>query len=333
MGAVAFAVVAIVVALAVRGGDGDGASVSSTADGSFDPGDDVYDAFEDDEVSLVCIEELRLLCEDAFPSLGFDVRIESVWTTVDRLEAGGALDADAWLTVRPFDDLARAAGADLLPSSAVLARSPIAIIGSKEAVTAFDATCGDATVLLTCAATDGRADVVLRDPATSAIGALALASVADELGATTERLPGTVETIEALLADGRIAQVPYEDAERAGGTLVALTIEAELLAAIEDLTYEEQDVYDDAAIRYPLDVRAVEVVAVTGATAMRAQDVQAVLASEDVGYSYRRTGYTVDGDASYLLDYAVPFADRPTVRTDLPPPSVELLQALRGGRR
>src|SRR3712207_5937127 len=97
--AVLGAVLMVVVAVLVRGvlDDDEGAGSGATGGGG-----------EDGEVTLLCLDELGDVCralEDDGAIDDFDA--EPAGTTIDRLAAQGAeLEADAWLTLLPFPEIA-----------------------------------------------------------------------------------------------------------------------------------------------------------------------------------------------------------------------------------
>lgn len=332
VGAILFAVAAITLAVAIRHGrEADADRPPRSADRS------AYGTFDRGSVHAICIEELRSVCEDDLELFGFDVRVEPAWATVDRAAKTGQLGADVWLTVRPFDAMASQPGQpgqrSLDTATPVLGRTPIALVGPPAATAAFDRACPDPATVLRCAATTYLPHVALRDPSRSAYGALALASVAYELGvpagATSIDDPTVLGQLRGLLHGGRRTQTPFDDVLRLRGDALALTTESDLLADITEQKSDAQGRYDSAAIRYPLDVRTAEVVAVPSATFARAADLRAVLTSQDFGWELEHAGYIVEGRTAYVLDLAPPLKNRPPMRTDLPPPDAGLLRALR----
>ncbi|MBW3556951.1 MAG: substrate-binding domain-containing protein [Actinobacteria bacterium] len=286
--------------------------------------DETYDRFERDEVDLLCAEELRVVCETRLALLGFKVRIEAVGLTLDRLSRGEGFETDAWLTFRPFDQMAASAATDpamMGPPLAVVARSPVVLSGPRSAVEALDALCPDPAGRFACAATARPKAVTLHDPRTSAAGLLALASLVYAAGwvGQSEGLEdqATREGLRSFVQEVRRSQAPYEDAMRIEGDTVALTLEAEVLAAVRALDYDEQETFDAAAVRYPIDVRAAEVVVVPALFSSRTADLARVLASDDVARAFSRAGYQVEGKPHWLVEYVPAFRGRPTVRTDL----------------
>lgn len=87
----------------------------------------------DRPTQVLCATDMADACA-ALASPDLEVRIEPPATTVARLAAGDTLQADAWLTPRPWLDLARAraaatpTGDSLGEASAVIARSPVVLI-------------------------------------------------------------------------------------------------------------------------------------------------------------------------------------------------------------
>ena len=286
---------------------------------------DVYDLFDDSGVEMLCIEELATVCEDSFSMLGFEVRAEPVWTTVDRLADRGDLDADLWVTVRPFDVLAGAPSGGRMtlgPPSRVLASSPIVLTAPTPAMSELDGACPDAAVLFACATDQARAaNVVLRDPARSAHGALAAAAVAHDLGVPRSEAgvadPAAADHLRHLLRTARRSQSPLQDAVRIGRGRVALTIEADVITRLHDLEYEQMTTYDEVGVRYPLDVGSVEVVLLAVPDFARQDDLATLLASDDAGHGFRRAGFMTPGRPSSIVEYAKVFEGRPAIRTDL----------------
>jgi hypothetical protein len=330
VGAVLFAVAAISFAVAIRHGreaDADRTHRRSAAESA-------YGTFDRGSVEAICIDELRSVCEDDLSLFGFDVRVEPAWATVDRVVKTGRLGADVWLTVRPFDAMASQPGRPAIgQATPVLGRTPIAVVGPPAATAGFDRACPDAATVLRCAATTYLPHIALRDPSRSAYGALALASVAYELGvperATSIDDPAVLGQLRGLVHGGRTTQTPFDDVLRLRSDSLALTTESDLLADIIERKPDDQERYDSAAIRYPLDVRTAEVVAVPSATFSRAAELRAVLTSQDFGWQLEHAGYIVEGRTAYVLDLAPPLKSRPPMRTDLPPPDAGLLRALR----
>jgi hypothetical protein len=329
--ALVFAVVVLGVAFQLRSGREEATDPPPRRGTSTDP----YEVFDTREVALLCVEELRPVCDDRLDSLGIEVRYEPAWTTVDRLRDGGSLEADAWLTVAPFAS-AEAAGPALGASSRPLARTTIALVGPTAVVEELEAACPDGATRFACAALGG--PVALRDPAVSGLGALALEAVGRELlAAGTEPPvldPAARERLQALIGTARRSPSPFDDIARLGGRTVALTVEADVATAITsryDEGYEAAEAFGARfAVRYPLDVRAVEVVVAGAPGFRRIDDLDAVLRSETVAYSFQDAGFEVDGLGGGIVESDdPPFVGRPPVRTDLPwTPS--LLRELRG---
>lgn len=323
-----FAVFVLLVGLGIRvGNDDDEDEHAETGEDEVaGNGSDPYAVFDDkDDVSLLCIEELRVLCESDLAAFDVDVTVEPGWTTTARLADGGELGADAWLTVRPFDQAVAGAG---VPQ--VLARSPIALVGPPATVSALDAACPDVAAKIGCAVATRGEQLALQDPSESAFGALAAAVAAFELGVATDAVT-LDERVATQLADAldlaRITQSPFDDVARVDGDLMALTAEADLVVAVNRLEYEDQERYDDSAVRYPLDVRALEIVAVPAPGFARFDDLHRVLSSTDAAYSFDRMGFFTDGGyVAYAIEYSPVFDLRPQVRTDLPPPTLGLLR-------
>lgn len=328
--AVLFAVMALAIGLSVRADRADRRKPTE--------GPEVrraHDIFERREVALLCAEELRDVCEGTFSYLGFDVQIEPAGTTADRLADGGGLHADAWLTFRPFEQLASSATADpglMGAALPVLARSPVVLVGPRAAVEALDSACPDEARRFACAVTLRPETVALRDPRISAIGVLSVASVAYAAGLPddAERIvdAAELERLRTLATGSRRSQAPYEDAMRMNREIVALTLEAEVIAAVRRLDFERQDAFDGAAVRYPMEVRAAEVVMVPAMSFSRTDDLADLLRSDDVAHDFTRAGYQVEGKQLTVVDFVPAFRDRPTVRTDIGYPA-ELVRDLR----
>lgn len=326
MAALAFAGLVLAIAFSIRASrddDGSGASVAGGGDVlGGPPAENPYEVFEEGSVSLLCAEELGELCGE-LSSLNLGVRAEPAWVTVSRLRDGGGLGADAWLTARPFDDLvAGSAPAALGARTGVLARSPIVLTGPASAMAQLRVDCPDAISRFACATAPERvASLALRDPGTSAVGALALTALVLELGvdeaATAIDDPAIAAQLATTLAGARRTQSPFQDAERIGGRMVALTVEAELLARLDAADYDDRErVASGFGVDYPIDVRALEVVAAAHPDFRRFGDLDRVLRSRGVGYALERSGYLPAERDSYVLDLEV-FANRPAVRTDL----------------
>ena len=333
--AAVFAVVVLFVAFQLRSdqetGGGFGGRGSGRADGTA--GDNGYEVFEDDEVALLCIEDLREICESDLDLLGFAVEIEPAWTTVRRLRDGGELEADVWLTVHPFPELARpAAGAGggtvpaepaaLASPTNVLARSPIVVAGSTEAIAGVATRCPETPTLFTCIAADvATTRVVIRDPATTAIGSLSAAAILQETGMDAAALtadPAAPGPLGVFARSARRSQAPLQDALRIGGSTIAIALEAEALAVAEEMGLSDPETeLAPFGIRYPLDVRPVEMVAVPAPDFRRPRDLQTALLSSAAGYTFQRHGWAPEGREPYLLETPL-FAGRPVVRTDLP---------------
>ncbi|MBW3643797.1 MAG: hypothetical protein KY447_12880 [Actinobacteria bacterium] len=323
--AVLFGMLVIAIALGIRGDrrepEGqEGRSPNAARKGPFRFSDEA-----ENRARLLCIEELRAVCDDTFVLMGFAVDVEPAWTTADRVAGGGSLGADVWLTVRPFDQLAQPSAPPPAFGSPtpVLARSPLALAGPTAAVASLDVACPEPSTRLGCATSAGRArQVALRDARSSAFATLALATVAHDLGtpgdaeAVTD--PAVVEHLRTLARTSRRSQAPFEDVMRIGGQTVALTVEAEVLDVINDLSYDSQERYEQAALRYPIDVRSVEVVAVSPASLPGAATAHAALQSSEAAAGFRRGGFATDGRAPFAVQLAPPFKGRPVVRTDLP---------------
>jgi hypothetical protein len=286
---------------------------------------DPYEVFETREVALLCIEELRPVCDDRLDSLGIEVRYEPSWVTVDRLRDGGALEADAWLTVAPFASAEAAGpGPGLGPASRPLARTTVALVGPTAVIEELDASCPDGATRFACAVLAG--PVALRDPSVSGLGTLALEAVGRELLAAGTEPPvldaGARERLQALVGGARRSPSPFDDIARLGGRTVALTVEADVATAITsryDESYEVAEAFGARfALRYPLDVRAVEVVVAGAPGFRRVDDLDGVLRSETVAYSFQDAGFEVDGFGGGIVDSDdPPFVGRPPVRTDL----------------
>lgn len=338
LAAVIFAVVVISLGLSMRAGrdDADG-RLAGGGGGGVDrarEGDSPYDVFENEPVDLLCAEDLRQLCTDNLDLMHFEPRIEPVWTTIDRLERGEGLDADVWLTLRPFDAVAAKVTPGPAPLGAptpVLARSAVVLAGPPLAVEAIEAACPDPAALLACAATTRAQNLALRDPRTSAAGAIAFASVAHELGVPADAVsvddPAVREQLAAVRRAARKTSTPYTDALRVNRDLVALTLEADARLALEAVGYEDRKSFGGVTLRWPIDVRAAEVVAVPAAGFRRTGDLEFVLRSDAIVFSFGDAGYEIEEETFRVADVPV-FAARPPTRTDLPY-DPELLRMLR----
>lgn len=330
MAALAFAGLVLAVAFSIRASRderADGAGSGGAGAGAVlggPPAENPYEVFEEGSVSLLCAEELGELCAD-LSSMNLGVRAEPAWVTVGRLRDGGSLGTDAWLTVRPFDEpvtRSTPAAAVLGARTGVLARSPVVLSGPAGAMAQLRAECPDAVTRFACATAPGRAaSVAVHDPVHSALGALALTALAHELGvdgdATAIDDPAVTAHLATVLAEARRTQAPLQDAERIGGRVVALTVEAALLARLDAVDYDDRErVAGGFAVDYPIDVRAVEVVAVADPGFRRFGDLDRVLRSRGAAFSFERSGYLPAERDPYVLDLGV-FAGRPAVRTDL----------------
>lgn len=150
----------------------------------------LYSVFDGDEASILCAPELAALCERLTGLVG-PVRIEPTWTTVDRLAGGGVLGADAWLAFRPLDEMAAPpTSPSTLAPAAPVGRSPIVLAGSPAVIGVIQAACIDPRVLLSCAGNVAGFQLMLRDPATSVPGAIALNVLAEELGVAAPGVGG-----------------------------------------------------------------------------------------------------------------------------------------------
>ena len=322
--AVVFAVAAIAVGIVIRNTEERGPRRS--VPDKVDP----YEIFDDDQVSILCAPELAVLCE-RLSQMVTKTRVEPTWTTVDRLADGGALGADAWLTFRPLDEMAAARpGATSLGPASPVGRSPIVMAGPPAAVATVRAACPDARVLLSCAGGVAAIQLMLRDPATSAVGALALAVLAEELKVAGPEQPADAGTasLVAVLDRSRSTPIPYQDVARLQGNALALTLEADVGAWVNDLPYEQQRDFDQAAILYPFEARGVEVVVVPARSFTRANDLVRVLGSSSLLLALEGNGFEVPTRPPYLFPKRV-YAGRPTIRYDLPPPPPARLRQLR----
>lgn len=335
MAALAFAGLVLAVAFSIRASRDEGGSAGSGPGDVLGgaPAENPYEVFEEGSVSLLCAEELGELCAD-LSSMNLGVRAEPAWVTAARLRDGGGLGADAWLTVRPFDDLVTGSAPTALGArTGVLARSPIVLTGPAPALAQLRADCPDAVSRFACATAPERvSSVALHDPRTSALGALALTALVHELGvdeaATGIDDPAVAAQLATTVAGARRTQSPFQDAERIGGRMVALTVEAELLARLDTVEFDDRDgVAAGLGVDYPIDVRAVEVLAAAHPDFRRFGDLDRVLRSRGAGYAFERSGYLPAERDSYVLDLEV-FAGRPAVRTDLRW-SPELVQTVR----
>lgn len=333
MAALAFAGLVLAFAFAVRAERDGRAPDSPASDLPADvvggpPAENPYEVFDDDEVSLLCVEELEAFCRDV-ASMGIDVRTEAAWATVGRVRDGGDLGSDAWLTIRPFDELAletpegTPSVAPLDRRTGVLARSPVVLTGPLAAMAELRSACPDAVGRFACATAAERARLVAVHPPSSALGTLALTALAHELGADPSPAAAGISdpaiAIQVAAAGGAVrrTQSPLLDAERIAGRMVALTAEADLLARLATAEYDDRERAGAAfAVDYPIDVRALEIIAIARPDFRRLGDLDRVLRSRGVGFAFERAGYLPADEDSYLLDLTL-FADRPPVRTDL----------------
>lgn len=344
--AVVFGVAVVAGGLAVRSGGGTGPAAPSAGPTvtTLAEGTNEYDVFERDEVSLLCAEDLVGLCE-RLDLLGFRTTTEPVWDTVGRLQAGQELGADAWLTFRPFDELVTQEHLD----SGTLARSPVVLAGGRADMARLATACPDDAFGIACLTggppqppdltvpapgpAPGPAPELpqpsLRDPA-SGLGSLTLAVAAIELGAAPSGdppEPAVSARLGALVKGARVNQVPYEDVRR-GRQGVALALEADILADAQGLGPDEAAVAD-VAIAYPRDVRSAEIVAVVDLGFDRPGPVIAVLRSSAASYGFADVGFQAVGRERSLRDGLPGAGARPAIRTDLAPPSLALLRAVR----
>ena len=291
-----------------------------------------YEVFDKtDNVSVVCAVELAAVCE-RLASYVRTTTVEPTWATVDRLAGGGVLGADAWLTFRPLEEMAAppAPAQSTLAPATLVGRSPVVLAGPPAAVAAVKAACPDPRVLLSCAGSVAGVQLMLRDPASSAVGGIALSVPAEELGvaAPAPALDKGAASLAGLLARSRLTPVPYEDVSRLQGGAVALTLEADVNLFLRRLPFEEQQNYDRVALLYPFEARAAEVVAVPARAFPRAADLVSLITSTTVGSVLERSGYEAPGTTPSLFPRKL-YAERPTIRGDLPPPSPARLRQLR----
>jgi hypothetical protein len=96
---------------------------------------------------VLCATELADVCADVADAT-VEVRLEDPGTTLDRLRAGGKLDADAWLAPRPWTELAQlgaqAAGRPdpFANVSDTLARTPLVVIIRSDRRATLERACG-----------------------------------------------------------------------------------------------------------------------------------------------------------------------------------------------
>lgn len=323
--AVVFAVAMIAGGIAIRNSRSGDAPRRELAEDA-----NLYSVFDDDDGSILCAPELAALCETLAGIVG-PIRTEPTWTTADRLAGGGALGADAWLAFRPLDEMAvPPTSPSTLAPAAPVARSPIVLAGSPAVIGAIEAACRDPRVLLSCAGNLAGVKLMLRDPATSVVGAIALDVLAGELGVAA---PGVVAdegaaTLRSLLGRSRLTPVPYEDVSRLPEGSVALTLEADVNLFLMKLPFEQRRSYSGVAVLYPFEARAAEVVVMPARSFRRADDLVAVINSTRYGVAADRAGFDVPGHSRDLVPTRV-FAKRPTIRSDLPPPAPARLRQLR----
>lgn len=323
IGAVIFAVLVLLFAIGIR----ENRSVDRD-EFSGDP-DSAYDTFEDDSVDVLCVEELREVCQSDLSIFGFRVTVEPVWSTAARLADGGQLGAEAWLTFRPFDSLLRDPAT---PPPQVAASSPLVLTGPRLAIEALDAACPEDATRFACAA-QRPASLILNDPENSALGVLALAVLAHSSGVAPDASaviePSLQTSLGATMRSARRSLSPALDAKRLGGERVALTLEADVVRTVDDeVNFDDRETFDEIGVRYPIDVRSAEIVLVGVPEFPRAADLAAVSTSREFGYSFSRLGFETAG-RSFFLDDMTMFKDRPPVRTDLSF-DLALLRELRG---
>jgi hypothetical protein len=150
---------------------------------------------------VVCAPDMAAACA-ALAGPDLEVQVEPATTTIARLLAGDALQADAWLTPRPWFELARARTAPVVPvdpfgtPSEVIARSPLVLIVRSDRRSAIESTCNGVLDWFCLARTMGEpwagtgADptwgtvaMAVDDPTQRTTGLLALA----QMGATFTR--------------------------------------------------------------------------------------------------------------------------------------------------
>lgn len=153
---------------------------------------------------LICVTELKVVCEE-LDGDGVEVAVEEAGVTAERLSAAQAVDADAWLTIAPWNQIVAEArsrnGLAALPpgDGAVLARSPLVTSVWRERGAVLDRHCKQPATW-TCVATFagqpwgelggqpgwGQLKPGYADPTRSATGLLVLGSIAsDFLGSTS----------------------------------------------------------------------------------------------------------------------------------------------------
>lgn len=326
--ALAFGIVVIAGALAIRRDREPDSTRAPTGEV------DVYSVFDDVPVTLLCAEELAGLC-DSLSLVVSDVIVESAWVTADRLAAGGKLGADAWMTFRPWPELARSVDPPLpsvLGAVSIVARSPLVLAGPTPVMAAVQERCPDPRTLLSCAAA-GEAQLMMRDPKKSAVGALGLAAMGNEVrSALSAAVPSDDDVraaLGAVVAKARTTAVPYEDVTRLGTGALALTVEADVALAVAAVDVEILRGYDEIQALYPFDTHSAEVVIAPAVTFTQAGDLVAALRSRSGVYLIERTGYTVDAHTPGFLYAEKVFAARPTIRTDLEPPLLAFLTSMR----
>lgn len=324
--AVVFAVAMLAGGIVIRNSRGGDAPRRAPAEEA-----NLYSVFDGDEASIVCAPELAALCGRLTGLVG-PIRIEPTWTTADRLAGGGVLGADAWLAFRPLDQMAAppTTSPSTLGPAAPVGRSPIVLAGSPAVIGVIQAACLDPRVLLSCAGNVAGVRLMLRDPATSVSGAIALSVLAEELGVTAAApvADEDLASLRSLLSRSRLTPVPYEDVSRLPEGSVALTLEADVNFFLSKLGYEQQRSYSGVSVLYPFEARAAEVVVMPARSFPRAEDLVAVINSTRYGVAADAAGFDVPGHPRDLVPAQV-FAKRPTIRYDLPPPSPVRLRQLR----
>jgi hypothetical protein len=145
---------------------------------------------------VLCATDMAAACA-ALAGPDLEVRVEPATTTIARLLAGDALQADAWLTPRPWFELAQVRTSPVLPidqfgtPSEVIARSPVVLIIRSDRRSVIESTCNGVLDWFCLARTMGEpwsgpgtdptwgtVRVAVDDPTQRTTGLLALAQMA-----------------------------------------------------------------------------------------------------------------------------------------------------------
>lgn len=306
---------------------------------------DIIPDLSADPASLVCIPELRSVCEDIAGD-GVEVTIEEAGKTADRLAGTDEVEHDAWLTLAPWPEMAAAArrvelGLDLPPAGDPLARSPLVMVVARERAQVLDAECGGA-LSWRCigrvaglpwsriggAETWGPVKPGFTDPELSASGLLVAGQAATEFvqqplsvrGMDTDAFDAWSAQLEqAVQSHGTITDPPLKRQVQVGPASfdVVGALEAD---AAQALTSQRAK---DLKLRYPQTVVIAEVVLAPLREGQGADRLRDLLAKSG-GPALEAAGWRVGGG----LPAAVP-TDAPAVPEDSNVPDAGVLEALR----